>query len=1044
MNLPKRLFDNILSHPVISGVGEGEKCLLCGQFDHAVLLCADFVSAGKLKRGLEALGKTCQIVTSSREGKDGEDKNLLAYVGAISAYMSGTLNYVIFLPCSAMIKFDLDIFLNPFKFEEGKDYPLEQVAKALTMLGYERQSLVGEGGQFALRGDILDIFPANTEKPVRIEFFGDTVDKISIFDAQTMKNEKKINYFSLFPNILPVGQDNIFTHGGVNIVDEPKRVQDEFELLLSSYKVTSTFDASSYVDAGTLFDKADYIFDNRGGGYENDTLGKRTYLTDFLALKSDAQTFLKMKQSVIVFAGNEKNKEKLGQFCYENGLIWHDFEHEDFEYEKIFISQSEFPYSFSFLKERVVGIGADNLFKQTVSKFAKGKHAVFYLPKLGEYVVHSFHGIGKCIKIERLKIGDYEKDYFVIEYKNGGVLYLPSEQADTLSAYVGSEQEPKLSSLGGGEFARLKNRVKASLKEMAFSLAEIYKERQNSKGFAFKRDEFLEKQFADAFPFTPTEDQLKAINDVDKDMESDKIMDRLICGDVGFGKTEVALRACFKCCYNGKQVCLLCPTTILSEQHYRTAKARLEPFGVKVEVLNRFKTLAQAEDIKKKLQEGKIDMIVGTHKLLGKDVFFKDLGLFVLDEEQRFGVEDKEKIKNAKRDVDVLSLSATPIPRTLNMSLSGIRDISLIETPPRDRLPIQTYVAESSDELFKDVLKRELSRKGQAFVIYNRVEDIFEFAGYIGSLVPEARIGIAHGQMPERQLESVIQKLYDKEYDIFISTTLIENGVDLPSANTMIIVDADRLGLGQLYQIRGRIGRSDRLSYAYLTYTKDKILTPEAYKRLEAIKEFSHLGSGFKIAMRDLEIRGAGDIFGKQQHGHIAKVGYDMFVKLLDEAVKELQGKKTEEEREVKLEIALDAFIGEDFIPSSDERIVFYTRISEIKSEKDMKGVLQSMEDGFGFVPNETKNLCLLAYLKNLAGQFGVTRIVANAVKCDLYLEKREDIIDPRLGGVIADFNGKISFESLAKVSFDKVLSVREKVEMLINLFEKAEGKVEN
>ncbi len=1038
--------DNILRHRIITGISEGEKGMLSGRIDHSVFLCPDFVTAGKYKRALEALGKTCQIITSSREGKDGEDKNLLPFVGGINAYLSGRCNSLIVLPCSAMIKFDLDVFLNPFKLTTGKEYDLALLTEKLVKLGFERTGLVADLGQFALRGDILDIFPANEEKPIRVEFFGDNIEKISYFSLENMKNEEIIDYFTIFPNILPYGEDNVFSLGGVRILDEPKRLKDEFELLQKSYQALSTFNEKDYVDFDKFEKEADYVFDNltnkENDLYQNDSFGTRTYLTDFIALRNDIISFTKMHCGVILFAGNERNKEKLGDFLHENGFIYHDYDSEPFEAGKVFVSKENYPYSFSFVKERIVAIGADNLFKQNTSKFSKGKHSVFYLPKLGDYVVHTFHGIGKCIKIEKMKIGDYEKDYFVIEYKNGGVLYLPSEQANTISAYIGSEEAPKLSSLGGAEFTRLKDRVRSSLKEMAFSLTEMYKERQNSKGFAFKRDDFLEKKFAEAFGFQETDDQLKAIADIDNDMTSTRIMDRLVCGDVGFGKTEVALRACFKCAYNGKQVALLCPTTILSEQHYRTAKARLEPFGVKVEVLNRFKTPAQTRDILQKLSDGQIDMIIGTHRLLGGDVKFKDLGLLVLDEEQRFGVEDKEKIKNTKRDIDVLSLSATPIPRTLNMSLSGIRDISIIETPPRERLPIQTYVSEQSDQLIADVLKRELSRGGQAFVIYNRVEDILEFASYISRLVPESKIGIAHGQMPERQLENTIQKLYDGEYNIFISTTLIENGVDLPSANTMVIIDADRLGLGQLYQIRGRIGRSDRLSYAYLTYVKDKILTPEAYKRLEAIKEFSHLGSGFKIAMRDLEIRGAGNIFGKEQHGHIAKVGYDMFVKLLDEAVSQLQGQKIKDAQEVKLEIAIDAFISQEYIPSSEERIVFYTKISEIKTLEEENDVLKALKDGYGEVPMETKNLCRLALLKNLATLFAVLKIRATATECVITLEKQEGIIDERLGKVISDFGGKLSFDALPKITFTKLLSIRSKVDNLINIFLCAKGKV--
>lgn len=1029
--IEKRL-ERILSFSHISGLGDGEKIVLGGSLAHAVFLCPDFVTAGKYKRGLEGLGKSCEIITTSREGKDGGDKNVMPFIKSVTEFLSGQCDTLIVLPCSALIKFNIDSFLNPLRLSKNADYNLDSLTKTLISYGYERVELVSLSGQFALRGDILDIFPANDDNPVRVEFFDENVEKICHFDLQNMKNIDNLEYFSFFPCTLPFGEDDVFSLGGYRVIDQPKRVADEFSLLLKSYQALSDFKEEDYNSFEDYFSRADIIFDNRGkGNYENLSFGTRSYLTDFLALKSDVLSFLSQGLGVILFAGNEKNKERLRQFFSEHSIRHFDYENDPFESGKIFISSVNFPFSFSFINERILGVGSDNIFRQNVSKFTKGKHSVFYLPKLGDYVVHSFHGIGKCVDIKRMKIGDYEKDYFVIEYKNGGVLFLPSEEANTISAYIGGEESPRLSSLGGAEFTRLKNKVKSSLKEMAISLTAVYKERQTRKGYAFKRDDFLEKQFADAFGFTETDDQLKAISDIDKDMQSDRIMDRLICGDVGYGKTEVAIRAAFKCAYNGKQVCILCPTTILSEQHYKTAKSRFENFGINVEVLNRFKTTAEARIILEKLKEGKVDIIIGTHRLLGKDVVFKDLGLLILDEEQRFGVEDKEKIKDNKRDVDVLSMSATPIPRTLNMSLSGIRDISIIETPPRERLPIQTYVAEQSDELIKDVLSRELARGGQAFVIYNRVEDIDEFASYISRIVPEARVGVAHGQMNEKSLESVIGRMFEGYYNIIVSTTLIENGIDLPSANTMVVIDSDKLGLGQLYQIRGRIGRSDRLSYAYLTFVKDKILTPEAYKRLEAIKEFSQLGSGFKIAMRDLEIRGAGNIFGKEQHGHIAKVGYDMFVKLLDEATLEIQGQSLEEKSSVKLEVTIDAFISEDYIPSSDERIVFYTKISEVKSKEECDEVLKSISDGFGAVPVETENLCLLALIKNLASTLGIEKVQVNSTRCNLILARREDILDPRLAAVMNEFGGKLSFDSLAKISFEKIMSVKDKLKNL-------------
>lgn len=1031
---------NLLNCRSISGVGEGEKIVIMQSLSHQIFLCSSFVSAGKIKRGLESFGKRVEIVSSARENEDENDKNLLPFIDSINKYIAGQLDVLIFLPCSMIIKFDLKKFTK-ITIEKDKTYDLTKLLDTLVSYGYERTSIVSSPGEFALRGDILDIFTSDSERPYRIEFFDDLVENISTFDETSMKNIEKKDKFDIPLSKLPIGDNDVFDLEGNHILDEPKKISEEIDLLKTSYSTMSFYKYEYYEDFEVLYSKADMVFDNFQlirPDYHNEKIASQSYLTDFMALKQDLYDFKNLRQGIILFAGSERYKKNLADFLTENGLEYSDYKGEKIEIGQVYLSSLAMPYSFSFLREDVIGIGCDSLFRTSMTSFSKSKHSVFYLPKLGDYVVHTFHGIGKCIKIERMKISDVEKDYFVIEYKNGDILYLPSEEANTISAYIGSEETPKLSSLGGGEFSRLKDRVRASIKEMAINLVEMYKERSQLKGFKFRRDEYLEKQFADAFGYQETPDQIKAIADIDKDMESDKVMDRLICGDVGFGKTEVALRACFKCIYNGKQVALLCPTTILSQQHYMTAKERLEPFGCRVEVINRFKSPSQIKDIIRRNKDGEIDMLIGTHKILGDSIEFKDLGLLILDEEQRFGVEHKEKIKNKHRNVDVLTLSATPIPRTLNMSLSGIRDISVIETPPRDRLPIQTYVSEENDQLIKDVISRELARGGQAFVIYNRVESIEEFASHIRKLLPNASIGVAHGQMHEKLLENVIDRLYQGIYNVLVSTTLIENGINLPLANTMVVIEADRLGLSQLYQLRGRIGRSDRLSYAYLTYIKDKHLTDDAYKRLEAIKEFSQLGSGFKIAMRDLELRGSGNIFGKEQHGHIAKVGYDMFVKLLDEEVKEVKGEKVNKTRDVKLEISLSAFISEDYIASDEQRIEYYTRISEISSREDLASITQSLKDGYGELPDEVLNLCKVAYLRNLAGHFDLTKIRVNKYETLVFLNKKEEIIEERLAKNMAQFSGKLVFDKDVKIRFDYSLSVAEKVDKLINFFEMA------
>lgn len=1042
MNLTlQEKINSLLNAKNISGLTDGEKVILANNFNRLIFLSDNFVLAGKLKRGLESLGKKVEIISSSRESEDENDKNLLPFIEGINKYLQGDIDGLIFLPCSAIIKFNKDK-MKPYFIKIGDKLDLQAFCENLVEMGYERTSLCSIPGEFAVRGDIIDIFMTTNEHPIRIELFDDEIENLSIFDENSMKNLEKLTEINLSISKLPIGEDCVFDLDGTKILDEPKKISEEIDMLISSYSVTTFYKENLYCDFNTLLLKANHVFDNYqvvATNYTNQNLPSRSYLTDFMALKTDIYDFKNLNQAIILFAGEERFKANLESFLTENGFSYYDFDfNTNLNKQCIYLSSLAMPYSFSFLKEGVVAVGCDMLFRNSMTKFSKSKHSTFYLPKLGEYVVHTFHGIGKCIRIDKLKISDIEKDYFVIEYKNGDILYLPTEEANTISAYVGSEQTPKLSALGGAEFARLKERVRSSIKEMAISLVEIYNARQKQKGFKFERDDSLEKKFADAFGYIETPDQLKAIQDIDKDMESEKVMDRLICGDVGFGKTEVALRGAFKAIYNDKQVALLCPTTILSVQHYNTAKERLEPFGVRVEVINRFKTPAQIKDIISKVKDGKVDMLIGTHRLLSDDVDYKDLGLLILDEEQRFGVEHKEKLKDKRRLIDVLTLSATPIPRTLNMSLSGIRDISIIETPPRERLPIQTYIAEESDQLIKDVITRELTRGGQAFVVYNRVESIEEFASHLRHLLPEAKIGVAHGQMNEKLLENVIDRVYKGEYNILVATTLIENGINLPTANTMVVIEADRLGLSALYQLRGRIGRSDKLSYAYLTYIKDKHLTDDAYKRLEAIKEFSQLGSGFKIAMRDLELRGAGNIFGKEQHGHIAKVGYDMFVKLLDEEVKNIRGEKIKKHSEVKLEINLSAFISEDYIEDSEQRINFYSRISEVSSKEEKQSLLESLEDGFGLVPTELKNLILFAYLRNLAGEFNVKKIVINNLENMVVLNKSEEIMDVKLNDHLNEFGGRISFDNLVKIKFPNEGTIQEKLNKMIEFFEKS------
>ena len=646
------------------------------------------------------------------------------------------------------------------------------------------------------------------------------------------------------------------------------------------------------------------------------------------------------------------------------------------------------------------------------NKKGTGKIKSFTELKLGDYVVHVNHGIGVYKGIKQLDAQGNKKDYLVLEYNSGDTLYVPVEQLDLVQKYIGGEgKTPKINKLGSSEWAKARNKVKRSVEDIAEDLVKLYAIRSTLKGHRYSSDTPWQRQFEDEFPYEETPDQLSAIEDIKRDMESDKSMDRLLCGDVGYGKTEVALRAEFKCVMDGKQVAILVPTTILAEQHYKNMVKRFSDFPIKIDMISRFRTPSQVKETLKALKEGNLDIIVGTHKLLQKDVIFKDLGLLVIDEEQRFGVTHKEKIKEIKKNIDVLTLSATPIPRTLHMSLSGVRDISIIETPPEERYPIQTYVVEFNDQLIRDAIIREMNRDGQVFFVYNRVETIRDMATYVQKLVPEAKIAIAHGQMTERELEKVVLEFVDRKYDILLCTTIIETGIDIPNANTMIINDADKMGLSQLYQLRGRVGRTNRIAYAYFTYTKDKILTEVAEKRLKAIKDFTELGSGLKIAMRDLEIRGAGNIMGAAQCGHMAAVGYDLYCRMLEEAVMMIKGDVDKEPVETTVEMKIDAYIPSSYIKDETQKIQVYKKIASIESFDHMLDVIEEIEDRYSNIPNSVYNLIHIAYLKAIARDIGVVEIKDTGIQVLITFKDKSYLSSNMVKYILENYRKKIMFK---------------------------------
>ncbi|MBR4142662.1 MAG: transcription-repair coupling factor, partial [Firmicutes bacterium] len=647
---------------------------------------------------------------------------------------------------------------------------------------------------------------------------------------------------------------------------------------------------------------------------------------------------------------------------------------------------------------------------QSRRKKSKGREIKAFTDiKKGDYVVHEAHGVGRFVGIEKLTVDGSQRDYLKIRYAGEDVLYVPVDQMESIQKYVGSESvAPKINRLSGGDWQKTKARAKAAIRDMAEDFLRLSAQRQMTPGYAFGPDSAWQKEFEDAFPFEETADQLRAAEEIKKDMQASSAMDRLLCGDVGYGKTEVAARAIFKCLEEGKQAAVLVPTTILANQHYHTFLERFKDYPFNVEMLSRFRTEKQQEKVLKGLQTGDVDLVVGTHRLLSGDVKFKDLGLLVVDEEQRFGVEHKEAIKKLKTNVDVLTLSATPIPRTLHMSLIGVRDMSVLEEPPEDRYPVQTYVMEQDDLMVADAIRRELGRGGQVYVVYNRVSSIQTVARKIRELVPEANVVVGHGQMGERELEDVMMKFLEGEYNVLVATTIIESGLDIPNVNTMIIMDADRFGLSQLYQLRGRVGRSNRMAYAYLVYKKDKVLSEVAEKRLRAIREFTEFGAGFRVAMRDLELRGAGNILGVEQSGHMLSVGYELYCKLVEETVRELQGGAAEEaqpEADTSVELGIPAFLPESYVADELTRLSMYKRIAAITSEEDKFEVTDELLDRFGDLPKPAENLLDIAFIRYMASKCGVSKVALQHRKLVLLFEEK-NCLGPELFAALMDDYG--------------------------------------
>ena len=756
------------------------------------------------------------------------------------------------------------------------------------------------------------------------------------------------------------------------------------------YKAIFNFDSRATV---SLHGKIDYLF-------------------------NDLEQWQRQGTTVVILAQNRGRGENIAGILSDRGISAEFINNKnELKKGKVSVLCGELKKGFEYTALNFVIISEREIFetekKRSKRKIDNTKRIKSYSDiNIGDYVVHQAHGIGRYEGMKRMTVAGVSKDYLKVSYQGNDSLYVPVEQMDLLFKYVGNtDREIKLNKLGGTDWQKTKNKVKKSTENIAKQLIELYAERARTKGFAYPSDGPWQRDFEDTFGYDETDDQLRSIEEVKSDMESEKPMDRLLCGDVGYGKTEVAIRAAFKAAVSSKQVAYLCPTTVLAMQHYDTFKKRMEDFAVNVEMLSRFRTAAQQQKILKGLKDGRIDIIIGTHRILSKDIEFKDLGLLIIDEEQRFGVKHKEKLKELKKNIDVLSMTATPIPRTLHMSMINVRDMSVLETPPENRYPVQTYVMEYNEGIIIDAIKKELSRGGQVFFLHNRVESIYSIAHKISAAIPDAHVAVGHGKMNEHELEDIMYDMVNGRTDILVCTTIIETGLDIPNANTIIINNADRMGLAQLYQLRGRAGRSYRSAYAYLLYKPDKMLSEVAEKRLRAIKEFTEFGSGFKIAMRDLEIRGAGNILGAEQHGHMDAVGYDMYCKILKESVDELSGIETGQELTTSVDFALDAFIPEQYIVNQNLRIDIYKKIAAISQEEDVAEILDELCDRFGDVPPPVLNLVNIAYLKALANSTGIVDI--NAKKTTVAFRFAKDKITPEICiELLTKMPGKITISS--------------------------------
>ena len=915
-------------------------------------------------------------------------------------------------------------------YESDSTVDIEQLKNQLVALGYERVGQVEMPGQFSVRGGIVDIYCLTEENPWRIELWGDEIDSIRSFDPESQRSLENLEELTIYPAVEHIGDKDMVSfldyfpeERTIIFLDEPNRLTEKGGAVEEEYRQSRMHREEkgsrnlpenwlcSFEQLQKELNKRNCIsvcaLEPKQAGWKVrekfylEVKSISAYNNSFELLVKDLHQHKKQGYRIALLSGSRTRAERLAKDLQEEGLA--AFYGQDYDREicpgEIMVVYGHAKKGFEYPLIKFAVMTESDIFGQEQKKKKKKKNYSgsriqdFAELSIGDFVVHEKHGLGIYRGIEKVEVDRIVKDYIKIEYRGGSNLYIPATQLDCLQKYSGADasKAPKLNKLGTQEWNKTKSKVRGAVKNIAKELVELYAVRQEKEGYVCGPDTVWQREFEEMFPYEETEDQLSAIEDAKRDMESTRIMDRLICGDVGYGKTEVALRAAFKEVQESRQVAYLAPTTILAQQIYNTFVQRMKEFPVRVELLCRFRTPAQQKKAIEDLKKGQVDVIIGTHRILSKDVQFKNLGLLIVDEEQRFGVTHKEKIKQLKKDVDVLTLTATPIPRTLHMSLIGIRDMSVLEEPPMDRMPIQTYVMEYDEETVREAINRELRRGGQVYYVYNRVTDIADVALRIAKLVPDARVDFAHGQMSERELENVMYSFVNGDIDVLVSTTIIETGLDISNVNTMIIHDSDRYGLSQLYQLRGRIGRSNRTAYAFLMYRQNVMLKETAEKRLAAIREYTDLGSGFKIAMRDLELRGAGNLLGAQQHGHMNAVGYDLYCKMLNEAVKEAKGIHTMEDFETSVDLNVDAYIPDSYISNEFQKLDIYKRIAGIETQQDYDDMLEELLDRFGEPGKAVLNLLAIAKLKAIAHQGYVTEIkqTGKTVRFTLYEKAR-------------------------------------------------------